>query len=98
MEAPSVPLSVWPLAALDPVLIAVAIVLGWKASQFGKVFIAVIAALAASVLFAWFITSLGLPWPAPVGRNVPTLLPVRTVAAFLWASLGYVLRRWLRPA
>ena len=96
METPSVATSVWLLAALDPVLIGVAVFLGWKADQFGKVFIAVIAALVASVLAAWAVTAFGLPWPAPVSRNAPTLLPVRTIAGVLWASLGYGLRRALR--
>jgi hypothetical protein len=81
---------------VDPVLIAVAVILGWKASQFGKVFIAVIAALAASVIAAWIVTSLGLPWPAPVSRENPTLLPVRMVAGFVWAAAAYGLRRGLR--
>jgi len=90
---PSVPASVWGLAAFDPVLIAVAAVLGWKADQFGKVFIAAIAAIAASVLAGWLITALGLPWFAPVSRDAPMLLPVRTVAALLWAMLAYGLRR-----
>ncbi len=98
MQTPSVPFAVWLLAAFDPVLIAVAVTLGWKASQFGKVFIAVIAALAASVIAAWIVTGLGLPWPAPVGREAPTLLPVRTIAAFLWASAGFAIRRAVRAA
>ena len=93
METPSVPLSVWPLAALDPVLIAVAIIMGWKADQFGKVFLAAIVALGVSVLAAWLVTVVGLPWPAPVGRDSPTLFPVRTVAAFLWAAAAFGVRR-----
>jgi hypothetical protein len=93
LETPSVPFSVWPLAALDPVLIAIAVVMGWKADQFGKVFLAAIAALGLSVLAAWLVTAVGLPWPAPVGRDFPTLFPVRTVAAFLWAAAAFGLRR-----
>lgn len=93
MTAPSVPLSVWPLAALDPVLILVAVWLGWRADQAGKIAIAVIAALGLSMLSAWLVTLAGLPWPAPVGRDYPSLLPVRTVAALLWASAAYGLRR-----
>lgn len=89
METPFVPLAVWPLAGLDPILIAIAVTLGWKADQFGKVFVAAIAALGLSVLAAWAITAIGLPWPAPIGRNLPMLLPVRTVAAFLWAGAAY---------
>ncbi len=90
---PVYPFSVWILAGFDPVLIAVAFILGWKADQFGKVFIAAIAALAISVLFAWVVTKIGLPWPAPVAADMPTFFPVRTVAAFLWAAAGYGARR-----
>jgi hypothetical protein len=93
LETPSVPFSVWPLAALDPVLIAIAVVMGWKADLFGKVFLAAIAALGLSVLAAWLVTAVGLPWPASVGRDFPTLFPVRTVAAFLWAAAAFGLRR-----
>jgi hypothetical protein len=90
---PSVPLGTWLLAAFDPVLIAVAAYLGWRADQFGKIFIAPIVALAVSVLFAWFVTGLGIPWFAPVSRDAPTLFPVRTVAAVLWAAGAFALRR-----
>ena len=93
MTAPSVAFSVWILAAFDPVLIGVAAFLGWKADQFGKVFIAAIAALGLSVLAAWLVTGLGLPWVAPVSREAPTLLPVRAVAAFLWAAGAFLARR-----
>ncbi len=93
MTAPSVPLSVWLLGAFDPVLILVAVWLGWRADQFGKVFIAAIAALGLSVLAAWLVTMLGLPWVAPVGGEAPTLYPVRAVAAFLWAAAAFASRR-----
>ena len=93
VTAPEIPLSVWILAALDPFLIAVAVTLGWKADQFGKVFIAAIAALGVSVLLSWLIHSVGLPWIAPVGRDLPTLYPVRAVAALLWAALAFGVRR-----
>ena len=93
MTPPSVPPSVWVLGALDPVLIAVAVYLGWRADQFGKVFIAAIAALGLSVLVSWLVTALGLPWVAPVTRDAPTLYPVRAAAAFLWAAGAYGARR-----
>jgi hypothetical protein len=93
MSAPAVPFEVWILGAFDPVLIAVAALLGWKADQFGKVFIAAIAALGLSVLAAWIVTSLGLPWVAPVSREAPTLFPVRAVAAVLWAAGAFLARR-----
>jgi hypothetical protein len=90
---PSVALSVWLLAAFDPVLILVAVWLGWKADQFGKILIAAIAALAVSVLVSWLITRLGLPWVAPIRSDLPTLFPVRIVAALIWAGGAYALRR-----
>ncbi len=93
---PTVPLSVWGLAAFDPVLILVAVWLGWRADQFGKVFIAAIAALGLSLLAAWLVTLLGLPWVAPVARDVPTLYPVRAIAALLWAAGAYAARRAVR--
>jgi hypothetical protein len=93
MIAPAVPASVWLLAAVDPVLIAIAVILGWKADQFGKIFIAAIAALGGSVLVSWAISAVGLPWMAPVGGMHPTLLPVRAIAALLWAGLAFFARR-----
>ena len=93
METPSVALAVWILAAVDPILIAVAAYLGWKADQFAKLFIAAMAALIVAVLAGWAITSLGLPWIAPVGNEYPLLLPVRTLAAFAWACAAYFARR-----
>lgn len=96
MTPPVVPVSIWLLAAFDPVLVAIAVILGWKADQFGKVFIAAIAALGGSVLVSWAITAVGLPWMAPVGGTNPTLLPVRTVAALVWATLAYLGRRLSR--
>ena len=95
METPSVPLAVWPLAALDPVLVLVAVALGWTADQAGKLVIAVIAAVALSILAAWAVTSIGLPWPAPVGGESPLLLPVRSGAAVLWSGAAYLTRRGL---
>jgi hypothetical protein len=77
-------------------MILVACWLGWKADQFGKVFIAAIAALGLSVLASWLITYIGLPWIAPVSRDVPTLYPVRAVAAFLWAAGAFAARRVTR--
>lgn len=93
MEAPSVPVSVWLFAAFDPVLIAIAVWLGWKADQFGKVFIAAIAALAASALVSWIVTGIGLPWIAPLSASAPTLFPVRVIAAFVWAGGAFAARR-----
>lgn len=98
MTTPSVPFAVWPLAALDPVLILVAVWLGWKADQAGKVFIAAIAALGLSVLAAWLVTLAGLPWPAPVGRDYPSLFPIRTIAATAWAAAAYGLRKVVKGA
>ena len=86
----------WLPAAFDPVLIVIAVWLGWKADQFGKVMIVAMATLAISVLVSWAISSMGLPWIAPVRSDALTLFPVRFVAALLWASGAYVARRVAR--
>lgn len=86
----------WLPAAFDPVLILIAVWLGWKADQFGKVLIIGMVALAVSALVSWAISSLGLPWIAPVRSDALTLFPVRFVAAMLWASLAYAARRAAR--
>jgi hypothetical protein len=87
------PVSVWILAAFDPVLIAVAVTLGWRADQKGKIFIAAIAAFGVTLLTDWVLTAIGFPTLAPISRSGPTLFPVRAVAAVLWAALGYGARR-----
>jgi hypothetical protein len=86
----------WLPAAFDPILILVAVLLGWKADQFGKVVIAVIAAIGLSILVSWVISSLGIPWIAPVRADAPTLFPVRSFAAIVWACAGYAARRVMR--
>ena len=98
MTVPVIPFWSWIAGAFDPVLIVVAVWLGWKADQFGKVFIAAIAALALSVLVSWFVTFVGLPWVAPISREGPMLLQVRVVAAVAWAAGAYLARRVLRRA
>jgi hypothetical protein len=90
---PSVPFAVWIWAAFDPVLIVVAFGLGWKANQAGKVFIAAIAAIGITLLADALLTALGVPSVAPLSREGPMLLPVRSVAALLWASAGFAARR-----
>ena len=97
MTAPSVPFAVWIWAAFDPVLIGVAVYLGWKADQAGKIFIAAIAALGASLLVDMALTALGIPWFAPLTRTGPMLLPVRSIAALAWAAASYTARRVTRP-
>jgi hypothetical protein len=87
------PVSVWIWAALDPVLIAIAVTLGWRADQKGKIFIAAIAAFAVTLLVDWAFTAIGLPTLAPISQSGPTLFPVRAVAALVWAAHGYGARR-----
>ncbi len=48
-----------------------------------------IAAFGLSVLVAWLVTALGLPWVAPIARESPTLYPVRAIAALLWAVAAF---------
>jgi membrane-bound metal-dependent hydrolase YbcI (DUF457 family) len=93
VTAPSVPFAVWIWAALDPVLIGVALYLGWRADQAGKIFIAAIAALGIALLFDWTVTAIGIPWFAPLSRSGPTLIPVRSGAAVVYAASAYAVRR-----
>ncbi len=86
----------WLPAAFDPVLIVVAVLLGWKADQFGKVVIAAIAALGLSVLVSYVIGLIGLPWIAPVRADALTLFPVRIAAALIWAGGAYATRRLVK--
>jgi hypothetical protein len=86
----------WLPAAFDPVLVLVAVWLGWKADQFGKVLIVGLAAFGISVLVSWAISSLGIPWIAPVRADALTLFPVRWIAATLWAIAAYTARRAVR--
>lgn len=97
VQVPYYPPSVWLMAGLDPVLIALALYLGWKADQFGKLVLVAIAALAVSVLVSWVLTGIGVPWPAPIGHDLPTFFPVRTAAAFLWGLLAFGARRVIAP-
>jgi membrane-bound metal-dependent hydrolase YbcI (DUF457 family) len=96
VSEPSVPASVWVWAAFDPILIGIAAYLGFKADQFGKIFIAAIAALGLSVLLAWLLTIAGIPWVAPVRRDLPTLFPVRAIAALAWAAIGFCAAKVIR--
>ena len=50
-------------------------------------------ALVAAVLFSWLVTGLNIPWIAPVSHDSPTLLPVRVIAALIWAAGAYAVRR-----
>lgn len=97
MTTPSVAFSVWIWAAFDPILIGVAVWLGWHATQAGKIFIAAIAALGLSILTDYVLTALGIPWIAPISRDGPMLLPVRALAGVIWAALAFAARRLLRP-
>lgn len=83
----------WLPAAFDPVLIVAAAWLGWKADQPGKILIAAIAALGLSIVVSYLLSSLGIPWIAPVRADALTLFPVRFAAALLWAGGAYAARR-----
>lgn len=96
VTVPVIPFSTWIWAGLDPILIGVALYLGWRADQAGKVFIAAIAALGIALLFDATVTWLGVPWFAPLSRDGPMLLPVRSVAAVVWAGAGYAAGHLMR--
>lgn len=93
MTVPTVPLTDWLLVGLDPFLIAVAVLMGWTADQIGKLVLAMMAAFVASILAGWAITSLGLPWFAPVGADEPLLIQARLGFAVLWSGAAYGARK-----
>lgn len=95
MTPPSVAFSVWIWAAFDPVLIVAAAYFGWRADQAGKVFIAAIAALGITLLVDWVLTVIGLGWVAPLSRDGPMLLPVRSIGALAWSGLAFAAHRVL---
>lgn len=97
MTPPVVPFSTWIWAAFDPILVLVALYLGWKADQAGKIAIAAIAALGIALLADAVIGWTGLPWIAPLSRDGPMLLPVRSLGAVVWAAFAFGLRRLVRP-
>ena len=80
----------WIWAAFDPVLIAIALVMGWKSDQFVKVILVSLMAFSVSVLVSWGVTAIGIPWPAPVSHDGPTFFPIRWIAGFLWGTLGFL--------
>lgn len=86
----------WLPAAFEPVLVVTAVLLGWKADQFGKILIAAIAALGLSIVVSYLIGLAGIPWIAPVRADALTLFPVRFVAALLWAGGAYAASRMAR--
>ncbi|WP_230531102.1 hypothetical protein [Microvirga roseola] len=86
----------WLPAAFDPVLILIAVWLGWKADQFGKILVAAIAALGLSALVSWLVSRAGLPWIAPVRADGLTLFPVRFIAALIWAGAAFAASRLIR--
>jgi len=90
MTVPVYPFEVWIWAAFDPVLIGIALIMGWKSDQFVKVILVSLMAFAVSVLVSWAVTALGIPWPAPISHDGPTFFPVRWMAAFVWGALGFL--------
>ncbi|MBM6596420.1 hypothetical protein [Microvirga pudoricolor] len=96
MTPPVYSASTWLLGAFDPFLILAALFLGWKADQFGKVFIAAIAAFLFAVLMSWLVTAIGIPWVAPVSHDTPTFYPVRAIGALVWSIVGYMAHRLVR--
>ncbi|CAA2144740.1 MULTISPECIES: hypothetical protein [Methylobacterium] len=96
MTVPVYPFDVWIWAAFDPVLIAIALVMGWKSDQFVKVILVSLMAFAISVMVSWAVTAIGIPWPAPISHDGPTFFPIRWMAGFLWGTLGFLAHQLYR--
>lgn len=85
------PLTLVLLAAVNPAVIAVAFMMGRRADQWQKLFIAAFAASIAGFLLYWLGGQVGLFRVHALGGEA-ALFSLQLVFAFVWAALGYGLR------
>jgi hypothetical protein len=81
---------VW-IAALNPVVIVIAFVMGQRASEWQKLIIAAFAASLAGFILYWLAAEVGLVAVHALGGEAALLL-LQMLFGLGWAALGYVLR------
>lgn len=86
------PLTLILLSAINPAVIAVAILMGRSADQWQKLLIAAFAASVAGFLLYWIGGQVGLFAIHAVGGEAAMLI-VQMVFGFVWAALAYALQR-----
>ncbi|WP_333795570.1 hypothetical protein [Hyphomicrobium sp.] len=86
------PLTLMLLAAFNPAVIAVAVLMGRNADQWQKLPIAALAAALVGFLLYWIGGQLGLFSIHAVGGEAAVFV-LQIVLGFAWAALGYGLRK-----
>ncbi len=84
------PMGLLLIAALNPVVILVAVLMGRSADQWQKLFVAAFASSLAGVVLIWFVTFAGLMTVSGFG-GTGGLLIAQMFFGLLWASGAYFL-------
>lgn len=77
------------IAALNPVVIAVAAWMGMKASEAPKIVIAAFAAALAGVIPIWLLAEMRLEFIAKPARAAAGIFALQFLFGLVWAWLGY---------
>ena len=89
------PFDPWTLVLIslfNPAVIAVAFLMGWRADQWQKLIVAAFAASLSGFILYWLAAELGLLPIHALGGEAAILL-MQLLLGFVWAGLGYWLRR-----
>ncbi len=86
------PMGVFLIAALNPVVIIVAILMGRSADQWQKLIVAGFAAALAGFIAIWLVTHFKLLPAKGIGGATGAFM-IQFVLGTLWASLAYALKR-----
>jgi hypothetical protein len=89
------PFDPWTLVLIslfNPAVIAVAFWMGRRADQWQKLIVAAFAASLAGFILYWLVAELGLLPIHALGGEAAILL-MQLLLGFVWAGLGYLLRR-----
>ncbi len=89
---PFEPMTLLLIALLNPVVIAVAFLMGRRADQWQKLIVAAFAASLAGVALYWLAGAVGLMPIHALGGEAALLL-LQFLFGLVWAALGYFLRR-----
>jgi small neutral amino acid transporter SnatA (MarC family) len=82
------PMTIVLMALLNPVVIAVAFILGRKSDQWQKVPVAAFAAALAGFMAYWLVSSIGLIKVKALGGEAG-LVALQFVFGLVWAFIGY---------
>jgi hypothetical protein len=89
------PFDPWTLVLIslfNPAVIAVAFLMGWRADQWQKLIVAAFAASLSGFILYWLAAELGL-LPIHALGGEAAILVMQLLLGFVWAGLGYWLRR-----